>query len=367
MPSVPPTELRIARLAALRYELGEQRDITFVRRGENTVFRIVAGGGSYALRVHRPGYQSAQSLRSELVWALSLRSEGLRTAAPLPARDGSLEQLIEDGTTSRLVSVTHWVDGVPLSQIDRLELWYQLGALAATLHDHSRGWRPPAGFTRPAWDANQLVGADPRWGDPVKLGRWSNKDARLLAHCQAVVRCRLAAIPRDARRYGLIHADLSFDNVLVANDGSIGVIDFDDSGYGWYLYDLAAPLYPFERQPGFAERRDALVAGYRSVAPLDDDELAELPTFLMARRLATLGWTFTRGDTAHGRQQQRERVETCADAARRFLDWVAYRRATAGAPRAQWGRRSHWIGGEMRGAQRPVPAANPVLSSGEPS
>lgn len=47
MPSVPPTELRIARLAALRYELGEQRDITFVRRGENTVFRIVEIGRAH--------------------------------------------------------------------------------------------------------------------------------------------------------------------------------------------------------------------------------------------------------------------------------------------------------------------------------
>jgi Ser/Thr protein kinase RdoA (MazF antagonist) len=43
---------------------------------------------------------------------------------------------------------------------------------------------------------------------------------------------------RAAPLWGLIHADLHRDNILL-HHGEIGVIDFDDCGWGYYLFDLA--------------------------------------------------------------------------------------------------------------------------------
>ena len=135
------------------------------------------------------------------------------------------------------------------------------------------------------------------------------------------MRERLQALGQGEGRYGLIHADLGFENVLVRPDGSTVVIDFDDSGPSWYLYDLASALYPFEDEPEFSQRKQALVAGYRSVGALPDEYIQELPTLLMARRLATLGWTFTRAETAHAQRQKARRIRSSPPAARRFLEW----------------------------------------------
>jgi Ser/Thr protein kinase RdoA (MazF antagonist) len=114
---------------------------------------------------------------------------------------------------------------------------------------------------------------------------------------------------------------LGFENVLVQPDGTTVVIDFDDCGASWYVYELASVLYPLEGTGSFDERRDMLVIGYRGVRPLPDEDIAELPTFLMCRRLATLGWMFSRPDTPHAQRQHERRLATTPGAARRFLEW----------------------------------------------
>jgi Ser/Thr protein kinase RdoA (MazF antagonist) len=113
--------------------------------------------------------------------------------------------------------------------------------------------------------------------------------------------------------------------VLVQHDGTTVLIDFDDGGFGWYLYDLAVTLFPFDGDEGFGARADALVAGYRRIRVLSDALLEELPTFVMARRLVTLGWTFSHSETAHAKRQRGWRLRTLTDAARRFLAWDADR------------------------------------------
>jgi Ser/Thr protein kinase RdoA (MazF antagonist) len=114
------------------------------------------------------------------------------------------------------------------------------------------------------------------------------------------VRERLAAFGRAPDRFGLTHGDLMPDNVLVA-DGVPYVIDFDDGGYGWHLYDLATLLADKVVDPAFADVRDAWVEGYRTVAPLPDEHLDALDALVMARLLLGLGWMHTRRETPMAR------------------------------------------------------------------
>ena len=251
----------------------------------------------------------------------ALNEEGIATPAPIPGRDGDFVQLVPhpEGGVREAVAFT-WVDGLPLPEVAGVDAWTRLGEIMARIHEHGLRWRTPPEFVRTAWDAEALVGEDPRWGNPFPPGQWTADELRQLEAARELVRKRLCVLGQGKERYGLIHADLGFENVLVRPDGSTLVIDFDDSGPSWYLYELASALYPLEDEPGFAERRDAVVAGYRSVRPLADEDVAELPTLLMARRLATLGWTFSRSETAHAQRQRAHRLRTSPPAARRYLD-----------------------------------------------
>ncbi|MGH2873187.1 MAG: phosphotransferase enzyme family protein, partial [Solirubrobacteraceae bacterium] len=320
----PAASVDTARAALALFGLGNRARLELMRYGENTTYRVHAERRSFALRLARPGYHTAAGVASELAWMESLRQRGITTPAAVAGADGELAQHVAlgDGSTQLAVAF-EWVDGVPLSQVQALDPWNRLGALMAEVHQHAEGWSPPPGFARPAWDLDALVGDRPRWGTPVPDGVWSASDRRVLLSARGAVAERVGLFGTEPERFGLIHTDLGFENVLVQADGSAVVIDFDDCGPSWYLYDIASVLYPLEGSPGFESRRDALTAGYRTRRQLPEDELAELPTFLMCRRLVTLGWTFSRPDTGHARRQRPRRLATSPAAARRFLQWHA--------------------------------------------
>ena len=307
-----------------RFDLGVA-GIEFVRHGENTTYRVRGEDRDFALRLCRPGYHADDSLCSELAWTADLRRRTeISTPAPLPGRDGALIQTHE-GELERRAVLFEWVTGVPLSGLDRPDLWRRLGQLMAIIHEHGQAWRRPPYFTRPAWDLDALAGARPRWGDPLSLIDWGPEDAGLIAQAREAVRRRLLAFGTDPERYGLIHADLAFENVLVGARDETFVLDFDDGGPGWFAYDLAVSLVPTETEPGFDRRRDQLLEGYRDVRPLSERSAAELPTFLIARRLASLGWTFTRAETAHAERLRDERIAQAPERCRAFLEWAASR------------------------------------------
>jgi Ser/Thr protein kinase RdoA (MazF antagonist) len=157
------------------------------------------------------------------------------------------------------------------------------------MHAHARAWQPPAGFDRPAWDYDHTLGAAGHWGrwqDGLGIGR---EEMALLGRLDETIHARLGAYGQGPDRFGLVHADIRLANLLV-DAGDVRVIDFDDSGFAWFMYDFATTVSFMEDHPRVPELRDAWLEGYRSVAPLDAADEAELDTFVMLRRLLLVAW-----------------------------------------------------------------------------
>ena len=289
----------------------------------NIVFEVHGPAGRHlALRVHRPGERSVDEVRSELAWMQAVGEAGVRTPEPVPGRDGDTVQPVGGGTPDATLAVLlTWLDGAPLAEVDRPELWERLGELMGVVHRCGRTWGAPDGFVRPAWDREALVGDAPRWGWAEHVTDWSPADRGLIAEVRSLIGERLVAFGRGADRFGLLHGDLMFGNVLVDPSGSTSLIDFDDSGAGWFVFELAVPLYGFEGHEAFDDRRRALVRGYRRHHRLPDAHVAELPTFLAARRLATLGWMAGKADSAYARELLAGRVRTTPESLAAYLRW----------------------------------------------
>ncbi|MGH3261430.1 MAG: phosphotransferase enzyme family protein, partial [Trebonia sp.] len=88
---------------------------------------------------------------------------------------------------------------------------------------------------------------------------------------------------------GLIHADMRLANLLVDGD-DVWVIDFDDCGFSWFMYDFATTISFMEDHPRVPELREAWVRGYRTIGELSAEDEAELDTFVMLRRLLLVAW-----------------------------------------------------------------------------
>ncbi|MEM1342620.1 MAG: phosphotransferase, partial [Pseudomonadota bacterium] len=90
-------------------------------------------------------------------------------------------------------------------------------------------------------------------------------------------------------RFGLIHADMRLANILTAQDRP-WLIDFDDCGFGWLMYDFAAAISFIEDDPRIPALKAAWLAGYQTQRPLSPADLAEIDTLIMLRRMALLAW-----------------------------------------------------------------------------
>jgi len=106
----------------------------------------------------------------------------------------------------------------------------------------------------------------------------------------------LQQVGKDPAHYGLIHADFLPENILVHAD-ELFLIDFDDCGYGWHLFEMATSLFPQADQPFFDDLVAAYVTGYRKHRAFSEAHLELLPAFIMIRAFTYLGWLKSRRDS----------------------------------------------------------------------
>jgi Ser/Thr protein kinase RdoA (MazF antagonist) len=195
---------------------------------------------------------------------------------------------------------------------DMLAAWFpQLGAITARLHRQARSWARPRWFRRPRWDVATTLGDRPHWG-PWQSGVDDGEELRQLERLAGVVTARLRRFGDGADRFGLVHADLRLANLLVDGD-RITVIDFEDCGLSWYLYDLACALTFNEGRADVRELIALWVDGYRQAGPLSAPDEAEIDTFLMLRRLMLTAYAGLRADTELAAQMRSSgyNAETC--------------------------------------------------------
>jgi len=82
------------------------------------------------------------------------------------------------------------------------------------------------------------------------------------------------------------------------NGDTLAAIDFDDTAWGWHMYDLAASLNQCQELAGFGALYTACVDGYRKIRPIAAEDLAMLPVFLLMRGMAEIGWFADRPENA---------------------------------------------------------------------
>ena len=324
---------------------------------ENHTYRVTRQNGKpvATLRICRPGYRSLRELQAEIDWLFHLNNEvkleGIEIIRPILALDGSAVQavMLPDGSVFHGVAFAY-MDGVTPDEGDgetMCRLFRRLGLLAAALHEHTRGLgaaaaphehdrefeattaapcelnqglrpsitlgeqmrglgaaaAPRASFTppiaRPVWDCDTTLGPHALWGDWRVFVGFTPQEKELLERAEGRIRAAMAAYGKPRERFGLIHADMRLANLLVEGD-TLKLLDFDDCAYSWHLFDLAASLSFIEARPDLADLIAAWLEGYRAAStahPLEEADVAVIPSLIMMRRLQLTAWLATRHDS----------------------------------------------------------------------
>ena len=298
----------LARGALPLYGLTADSNVTLINYSENLTYRIDEPNGSRSvLRVHRLGYQTRESILSEIAWMTALRHEAsILTPQAIVGINGDFLQTVSAPSLSERYCVRfEWIDGEVPRESDALDEllvpFEQLGEVNARLHQHARGWPRPSKFVRQSWDFDGTIGKQPIWGTFRACPTLTGDDIKLLNRTVDVLSRRLAAFGQSSERYGLIHADVRLAN-LMFHKGNIRVIDFDDCGFCWFAYDFAAAISFHELDPSIPLLQKSWVAGYRSVARFTEEDENEIPTFIILRRILLTAWLATHSETPTGQE-----------------------------------------------------------------
>jgi Ser/Thr protein kinase RdoA (MazF antagonist) len=290
-----------------RWHLSSWTEVSLLNVSENATFalRDPATANDLVLRVHRVGYSSAAEIRSELAWIDALRRDAIiDTAAPRPGADGELVQTLASpsGRASRhAVAFERLAGAAPDSSTDAAHWFERLGELNAKMHRHARSWALPEDFRRKRWDVDSMVGPNGHWGPWQAAPGLDAAGRAAIELALQFIRERLERFGSGPQRFGLVHADLRLANLL-ADGAQLRIIDFDDCGFSWFVYDFATAVSFMEHEPVVPRLLQAWMTGYRRIAPLGAADAAEIPTFIVLRRILLTAWLASHVEVPFARQ-----------------------------------------------------------------
>lgn len=316
-----PEELadRVREAVPRLYTLPDAINIELLNVSENLVFLLTDQNGvkRYVLRVNRRGYHSSPELEGELLWMRAVRKEtNLEIPDVIPSKAGRLIESIGSYTCT----IFSFVSGAILKNIGKDELarvFREIGQITAILHNQAEHWDGASQIKRFTWDYETLIGKNCRWGSWQEYNGISEADKALFFEAHRKIKTRLDHFGKSPSRFGLIHSDLHVQNII-RQGSQLKVIDFDDCGFGWFLYDLASSLLSYSENLDFLI--ESWLSGYRTVRTLSKEDEAEIPTFILMRRLVRLGWLATHPQS-HSAQifDEKPYIEKTIELAKKYL------------------------------------------------
>lgn len=314
--------LTMARDALPLWGIPAEATVSVLNISENVTCLVEREDGRSVLRIHRTGYHSERGVASELAWMHALGEDAkISTPSVILGRNGeAIQHGIKPGSDERrmMVMFAHLKGHEAQLGTADAEHFARIGAFSARAHHHATGWKRPDWFERFSWDVSAVFGPNAIWGDWRDAPHVGKRERDILEAVEKTIISRLKTYGTSADRYGLIHADMRLANLLIDGE-TTHLIDFDDCGFGWHLYDFAAAVSFIEDHPSLEEIKAAWLEGYRKIRVLAADDEDMIDTFVMFRRLALLAWIGSHIDAPEPQALAPDFARISAELGDRFL------------------------------------------------
>jgi amicoumacin kinase len=256
--------------------------ITLLDGFESFIYEFNRPDGEFILRIGHSQRRTPEMIAGEVDWINYLAQGGAAVSRAILSQDDNLVEAIDDGQGGQFLATAFVkAPGKMLPHNDWTPSFVQhYGEVMGRMHALTKDYSPP----NPAWRR-------PEWDAPgnLDLEDWlPASEAAALSKFQALMP-HFENLSKDRDGYGLIHQDAHGGNFFV-HEGQITLFDFDDSVYGWFIYDIAMVLFYAamwkEDMAAFTHEfmRDFL-RGYSRENQLAAHWLREMPYFLKLREI----------------------------------------------------------------------------------
>jgi Ser/Thr protein kinase RdoA (MazF antagonist) len=276
---------------------------------ENITFKAQDDfGNKLVLRFHRKNYSHKYEIVSELLWLEALNEKDINVPKPVKSIQNNYIENIE----GQLISILSWINGLPLTKINENKdeqinelIFFNLGKEIAKIHKFSDDWIKTDQFRKRKWDIEGLLGENPVWDkfwtNPELTQTQTDQINSMKKQSYFFLKKMIGELD-----YGLIHADAVRDNVLVQDNYKVNLIDFDDSGFGFRLFDIATTLLHYIKDKNYLIIKKNILKGYLSVRFLDFNFLN---IFILIRSFTYVGWNISRINEPNGKKRNKKYIE----------------------------------------------------------
>ncbi|QPC84902.1 phosphotransferase [Phototrophicus methaneseepsis] len=260
--------------------------VTWLAHTHNAVFLVENEAKNAVLYLYEHGVDF-DMLLSEWEWLRAISMGTHLTVSQylklIQVRDEQTQQLIQG-------AIRQYLAGEPVAPANLTPAQMSLiGDFLAELHDFSARYTPIPNFVRPHLDYEGLFGPDGIYHPGEGVAVFTAQQNAVMQAVTEHVRTAMTELGKSRSEYGLIHGDLLSKNILF-HEGNLRAIDFEYSGWGYYLYDLTPLLWQLKAQANYSTLAEALWNSYTSKRPLSARHKALLETFIAARQVASMRW-----------------------------------------------------------------------------
>lgn len=253
-----------------KYGLNKNYTCTLFRTGMNHTYFLSDNETKYVLRVYSHNWRSKSEILEELNLLNLLKANHLSVSFPIADKSGAFIQEIKAPEGIRHVVLFSFAQGGKIRFIN-LEACYAIGALMAKIHNITLNKT----IERISYGQKSLL--------KLPYEHLKHFFSETLPEMEFIKEFGSTFKDSDFEptQYGVVHLDIWYDNMSIANEKDITLFDFDFCGNGSQILDVGyfcTQLFHIESDKQQYElKKESFLEGYQSKRPLSDKELKLIP------------------------------------------------------------------------------------------
>jgi len=239
---------------------------------------------NFVLRLYRHSWWPEKDIDEELRFLQFLARRKVNVCTPVLSSSRQRYINAECAEGVRQAALFDYIPGRPLGHNygKRQSNMTRLGELLAIIHDVSDDIKPAIQRWRMDFDSVFT----PLLSNIAEIIVHRRKDIAFIHQLAQQVKEEI--LSHDNLDIGLCHGDLHLHNVMLQDDGTLTVFDFDWCTYSWRLYDLATIYWSMQFGKQATAPLAAVLRGYSRGRKLISRDKKLLPWFLIFRQFEFL-------------------------------------------------------------------------------
>jgi Ser/Thr protein kinase RdoA (MazF antagonist) len=270
------------------YDVSEPLDCTFISRSVSDTYRITTPEQRFAVKIYRTRWRSPEDIQWEMRILQHMNARGVDVVLPIPGRDGQIITKVYAPEGLRSAVLFEWVNGL-VPKYTAAEHAARYGAALAKLHN--AGEEMATSALRPPIDMTYLL------EEPMARIRTRMADLPLIAPKLAALEERIRKRCENAERslgnWGFCHGDIWANNARLEK-ARLVLFDFDFSGSGWQIFDLASYRWDARRRGAEHPAWRPFIDHYLQVRPSLAESLKYIGLFMILKHLWTTAFFIER-------------------------------------------------------------------------